>query len=870
LALEAAISQLDPLKASNNSVIIGLALVGLQLASYLLQSFAEGTKRRVAQGTASLLTNAIFQKSFDISLEARVQFSSGNILNMMNNDIQELSEFLMPLTSLWSVPLRLIVGIFYLVTRLGASVFAGLGMVVFSLLLTIGSGPLLGKYFPVALKYGDDRVSKIRQALMGMKIIKYRAMEDYFVKGIMESRTLFVATIRKVLYVLAFTQAISQMIPATLPVIIFMVYVAGGGDLDPTFIFSAIYLMDRIREPLMEASFLIQMIAMISTSWKRVTSFLSADVLDPLQVVQEIDSKNSNDGFAIKFKDAHFSYAVKDNDGNEKQDQFKLTVDNLEISRGEFVAVAGSVGSGKTSLLQSLLKQMKLISGTASICGSVAYCSQTPWIFSGTIEDNIKFYTEQRSVTLHDAIVAAGLEQDIDNLPNGLKTVLGEDGVNLSGGQKSRLALARALFRDADVYLLDDPLASLDARVGGAVFRNAIKTALKGKTILLVTHQLQFVSEADRVVVIEGGKIAEDGTYPELIERAGVFAGLMEHYHVSEPETEVLEVEEARTSTKEATDHVNDITEEEERAEGKVKKIVYTRYFKLMGMIYSALICTTFVGGIILSVWSLLFLRDATVYSDGTSSFILVYALLGLGISTFIITQYFALLFGCFEASITLHDNALRSIFNAPMQFFDSNPIGRIINRMSGDVKSADLEILNATVSGIFSLQALVISFIVMLQGTLWIAIILVVVGVVSYYLFDYYQKSNLEMKRLLALTNSPLNAHVTEALSGMPIIVAYGLQAKLQQKYGYLSDTHLGVKFIRQCMAVWIQFRMGILSILLTIGLYGAGLALISFYPNDRLIAAAIGLSLSTAFSFAQQIFYTLLAWGRFESEVF
>lgn len=213
---------------------------------------------------------------------------------------------------------------------------------------------------------------------------------------------------------------------------------------------------------------------------------------------------------------------------------------NLEVKRGQLVAVVGEVGSGKSSLLSALLGDIPKVSGRVTLNGSVAYCPQQAWIQNATLRNNITFGRAYNHEAYSHAIDSVELKPDISILPGGDETEIGEKGINLSGGQKQRVSLARAVYQDADIYLLDDPLSACDASTGKAIFQNCIKGTLAGKTRILVTHQLQYLRDADLVVYMKGGQFVEVGTWTELISANGEFAKMvLDHVNTehTEPET---------------------------------------------------------------------------------------------------------------------------------------------------------------------------------------------------------------------------------------------------------------------------------------------------------------------------------------------
>lgn len=206
---------------------------------------------------------------------------------------------------------------------------------------------------------------------------------------------------------------------------------------------------------------------------------------------------------------------------------------DLTIKPGTLCVVVGQVGSGKSSLLQLLLNELPVNSGTVEVVGKPSFASQEPWLFVSTVKDNILFGEEFDKSRYKEVVKVCALEKDFEQLPNGDRTFISEKGVSLSGGQRARINLARAVYRDADVYLMDDPLSAVDAHVGKHLFQECLMKYLKGKTRILTTHQLQFLRQADLVVIMNNGQIQKVGTFSELSENE------LQHLRQEEQQEEV-------------------------------------------------------------------------------------------------------------------------------------------------------------------------------------------------------------------------------------------------------------------------------------------------------------------------------------------
>ncbi|XP_041095700.1 multidrug resistance-associated protein 5-like [Polyodon spathula] len=395
----------------------------------------------------------------------------------------------------------------------------------------------------------------------------------------------------------------------------------------------------------------------------------------------------------------------------------------LSIKEGKLVGICGSVGSGKTSLISAILGQMTLLDGSIAVNGNFAYVAQQAWIFNSSLRDNILFGKEYEEDRYNTVLSACCLRTDLAILPNGDLTEVGERGANLSGGQRQRISLARALYSDRAIYILDDPLSALDAHVGNHIFNNAIKKQLKQKTILFVTHQLQYLVDCDEVVFMKDGSITEKGTHEDLMGLNGDYAAMFNSLQLGEaPHIESNNKNTTSSlkkppekgpkagSVKEKTVNKDDgqLMLVEEKGTGSVPWSVYKAYIQASGgPVAFLLILALFVlnvGSTAFSNWWLSYwikqgsgntsvvLGNDTVLSDSMKDnphmqyYAGIYTLSMVLMLLLKFVRGIAFVKGTLRASTRLHDELFRKILRSPMKFFDTTPAGRILNRFSKDM----------------------------------------------------------------------------------------------------------------------------------------------------------------------------------------
>jgi ABC-type multidrug transport system fused ATPase/permease subunit len=415
----------------------------------------------------------------------------------------------------------------------------------------------------------------------------------------------------------------------------------------------------------------------------------------------------------------------------------------LEVRRGQLVAVCGSVGSGKSSLLNALLGDMVKVSGDAvEVRGSVAYHHQQPWILSASIQDNILLGRDLEAPKLKAVLKACGLDVDVKNLADGLATEIGEKGINLSGGQKARVSLARSLYSDADIYLLDDPLSAVDANVSSIMFREGIKKYLRSKTVVLVTHQVQYLKDCDVIVIVEAGRIVAQGSYSEL-SAMGVNVDAISAEAVAKTKPDELPAlgraraaSSARSSAPSSSvySHVGAssdtasraaiegqaITASDELLTGSVKLSTYGMYFRAGGAHLYVIVLILALGTVVSSISGDYYLSDwgeaatekavtsgQTLSNAENITYLQNYAWRKcIGIGTNALVFFFGLRHS-FRVGNKVHAMLLTTVLGGTIAYFDTTPQGRIFTRFSNYLTEVDTTLVINTLMTITGLATL-------------------------------------------------------------------------------------------------------------------------------------------------------------------
>ncbi|XP_024120755.1 canalicular multispecific organic anion transporter 2 isoform X3 [Oryzias melastigma] len=468
------------------------------------------------------LIGAIYRKALVITNAAKRSSTVGEIVNLMSVDAQRFMDLTAFLNMLWSAPLQIMLALYFLWQNLGPSVLAGVAVMVMLIPLNAFIAMKTRAYQVEQMQHKDARIKLMNEILNGIKVLKLYAWEDSFKQKVLDIRQKELNVLRKTAYLGALSTMAWTSAPFLVALTSFAVYVSVDENnvLDAKKAFVSLSLFNILRFPLNMLPQVISSMAQASVSLKRIQNFLSHDELDP----DSVDRKNTSADFSVAVVNGTFSWW--------KDQSPVLHSISVMVPRGSLLAVVGPVGCGKSSLISALLGEMEKVEGEVSVRGSVAYVPQQAWIQNATLRDNILFgkaFNEQKYRSVLDA---CALTPDLEVLPGGDLTEIGEKGINLSGGQRQRVSLARALYSDAEVYLLDDPLSAVDAHVSKHIFDHLIgpEGLLKEKTRVLVTHGISFLPQVDNILVLGEGRVSEMGSHQELLKQNGAFAEFLRNY----------------------------------------------------------------------------------------------------------------------------------------------------------------------------------------------------------------------------------------------------------------------------------------------------------------------------------------------------
>ncbi|XP_036105449.1 multidrug resistance-associated protein 4 isoform X2 [Molossus molossus] len=772
-----------------------------------------GMRLRVA------MCHMIYRKALRLSNVAMGKTTTGQIVNLLSNDVNKFDQVTVFLHFLWAGPMQAIAVTALLWMEIGISCLAGMVVLVILLPLQSCIGKLFSSLRSKTATFTDARIRTMNEVITGIRIIKMYAWEKPFADLITNLRRKEISKILRSSYLRGMNLASFFVASKIIVYVTFTTYVLLGKVITASRVFVAVTLYGAVR--LTVTLFFPSAIEKVSeavVSIRRIKNFLLLDEIKRCSPELPADGKT-----IVQVQDLT-TFWDKVSETPTLQDL------SFTVRPGELLAVVGPVGAGKSSLLSAVLGELSPSQGLVTVHGRIAYVAQQPWVFSGTVRSNILFGKKYEKERYEKVIKACALTKDLELLEDGDLTVIGDRGTTLSGGQKARVNLARAVYQDADIYLLDDPLSAVDAEVGRHLFQLCICQTLYEKITVLVTHQLQYLKAASQILILKDGKMVQKGTYTEFLKSGVDFGSLLKKENEEAEqastsgsptlrqrtfsESSVWSQQSSRPSLKDgapesqATENVQVTVSEESRSAGKVGFKAYKNYFTAGAhwVVIILLILVNIVAQVayVLQDWWLSYWaneqRALNVTANGKGNvtakldlnwYLGIYSGLTAATVIFGIVRSLLVFHVLVNSSQSLHNKMFESILKAPVLFFDRNPIGRILNRFSKDIGHMD-DLLPLTFLDFIQTFLQVIGVVGVAVAVIpWIAIPLVLLGILFFVLRSYFLETSRDVKRLESTTRSPVFSHLSASLQGLWTIRAYKTEERFQELFDAHQDLH-------------------------------------------------------------------------------
>ncbi|ONI15615.1 hypothetical protein PRUPE_3G051600 [Prunus persica] len=673
--------------SDKESLSEGITTVGCLILTKLVECLSQRhwffDSRRSGMKMRSGLIAAIYQKQLKLSSLGRRRHSAGEIVNYIAVDASRMGEFPWWFHSTWSYALN------------------------YSSLLAIQK---FQSQFMIAQ---DERLRATSEILNSMKIIKLQSWEEKFKSLVGSLRDRELKWLAESQFKKVYCNLLYWLSPTIISSFIFMGCILFQSvPLNASTIFTVLASLRSIGEPVKMIPEALSVMIQVKVSFDRLNAFLVDDELNDDQI-RNLTSHKSDE--SIRIERGIFSWYPESTVPT-------LRDVNIEVQREQKVAVCGPVGAEKSSLLYAVLGEMPKISGTVDAFGTIAYVSQTSWIQSGTVRDNIFYGKSMDKNKYEKTINACALDKDITSFDRGDLTEIGQRGINLSGGQKQRIQLARAVYSDADIFLLDDPFSAVDAHTAAILFHDCVMGALAKKTVILVTHQVEFLPEVDNILVMQGGQITQSGSYESLLTAGTAFEQLVNAHRDAvttlgpsnyQSQEDMIQLEESHMTYVTGKNSGGDIslkgvpgvqlTEEEEKEIGVIAQ------FCFIGLQAAA------------TYWLALAIQIPNIT---------ISMLIGVYTAISTLSAVFVYLRTCFavhmglKASGAFFSGFTDAIFKAPMLFFDSTPVGRILTRASSDLSILDFDIPFCIIFTVCAVIELLTTFAIMASVTWQVLIV--------------------------------------------------------------------------------------------------------------------------------------------------
>uniref|UniRef100_A0A7N8WZM8 ATP-binding cassette, sub-family C (CFTR/MRP), member 9 n=1 Tax=Mastacembelus armatus TaxID=205130 RepID=A0A7N8WZM8_9TELE len=843
----------------NTSVLAVLLFLALVLQRTFLQASYYVTIETGINLRGALLA-MIYNKILRLSTSnmSMGEMTLGQINNLVAIETNQLMWFLFLCPNLWAMPVQIVMGVILLYYFLGFSALVGASVIVLLAPIQYLVATKLADTQKSTLEYSTDRLKKTTEILKGIKLLKLYAWENIFCDSVEETRGKELTSLKTFALYTSISIFMNTAIPIAAVLVTFVMHhLIDKTDPSPSEAFAALALFHILVTPLFLLSTVVRFAVKALVRLVCVKSCYCLNVLSAL---------NGSSYFSVFVQVANGFFTWGSNLST-------LSDINIRIPTGQLTMIVGQVGCGKSSLLLAMLGEMQTIEGSLNYSlfltsaatnlknrHSVAYAAQKSWLLNATVEENITFgspFSKQRYKAVIDA---CSLQPDIDLLPFGDQTEIGERGINLSGGQRQRICVARALYQNTNIVFLDDPFSALDIHLSDHLMQEGILKFLEDdkRTVVLVTHKLQYLIHADWIIAMKDGSVLREGTLKDIQTHD---IELYDHWKtLMNKQDQDLEKEEEE---EEDDDNLSTTTNRRSKIPWKVCWCYLSSggYFMVFLMVFSKLLKHSVIVAI--DYWLALWTSSKTSGTSPTDSisssrttltsetldsyYLPVFIILcAAGITLCLITSLSVEFLGL-SAATSLHHNLLNKIIHAPIRFFDITPLGQILNRFSADTNIIDQHI-PPTLESLTRSTLLCLSAIGVISSiTPAFLVALVPLAVAFYFIQKYFRVASKDLQDLDDSTQLPLLCHFSETAEGLTTIRAFRHEARFKQRMLELTDTNNTAYLFLSAANRWLEVRTDYLGAVIVLTAAGASIWSLRYgLPSGGLVGLGLTYALT------------------------
>ncbi|KAM3727270.1 Multidrug resistance-associated protein [Dirofilaria immitis] len=905
-------------------IFLAFAILMVEIARVLSYGATWAVSYRTGIRVRGALLALLYKKLINVrSLRTK---TGAEVINIFANDGQRLLDAVSFVPLVLVGPLVLIAGIIYLLVLIGPwSLLGILTFLIFDALQFV-LGKTLVRFRASAIQKTEKRINLIGEIIRCIRLIKMNAWEESFTNKIKEMRRNEKIDLRKAGLAQSLTIALGSVVPVVAAVFTFLGFILSGGNLVAADAFTTITVFFIMMFAIRMIPYGSRYCAEAFAALKRIQELLLYPEYDQqIPFCQDAniavqfrnttflwDNKSQANEITSNLEESNERSPVVANEQSSCDSLVALKNITLDVRKKELLGICGPVGSGKTALLSSIIGHLPQNNGSLNVSGPTAFVTQTPWILNRTVQSNILFGLPMNTSRYYKAITVCELTKDLETMKAGDQTEIGERGVTISGGQKARISLARALFANCNLYLLDDIFASLDRQIADRIFKHAVLEMLANKTVLMVTTDIQRLSKCDRVCYMEGGEIKAVGTHDELLEKCEAYALYCEHSLYSDEIKSMSEFTEeqrelgddfVKIDTLDKTENflkpglktsnefqtsasMMDVTkldddgqlvmDEENFGSSTVSWAVYKRYIDATSSRWIWIILLlAFVGNVVASIFSTAWLSQWLKHGHSqqivNTSGELSVELISIAKSEY--TNYYATIYGfsiiilfvsgflkalifvhvSLNAASQLHSRMFDNVIHGTVQFFDTTPSGRILNRFSKDMDEIDVK-LPFTAEVFLQNSLTCMGYLIMIA---WVFPSFLIPCIFLFCVFAVFvlcfRAGITSFKRFENISRSPLFDHISASMEGIQTIHSLGQSEEFIEILKNKLDLNSGAMFMYQSAMRWLAVWLDLLVVAIT---FIVALLIVlltgSIAPADAGMALVFALQMSGIFQFA------------------